>query len=315
MDLGYEYGFTGEMRNFAVWDRVLSSSEAIGDLPTADALHNFDFADQSQPGVLINTTGNGDMTVYGDYAWIEGSVDIHEALQSDVIYDSSGADTLHISGAFGITDVSLEQDPNNVDNLLVKLVGSHVTTIENYFAAGAVEQLSFDDGSIYQMSALTITISGDSENNLLNGSAQNDVLNGYAGNDTLRGSDGSDYLYGGDGDDTLSGGSGVDMLYGQNGADTFVFDADSAFTNSNNIQDFSLSEGDKFDVSDLLSGYDPLADAITDFVQITESSGNSYLNVDTDGGADNFVQVAYLYNETGLTDEAALETSGNLITA
>jgi hypothetical protein len=39
------------------------------------------------------------------------------------------------------------------------------------------------------------------------------------------------------------------------------------------------------------------------------------LNVDTDGGADNFVQVAYIYNATGLTDEDALETSGNLIAA
>lgn len=27
----------------------------------------------------------------------------------------------------------------------------------------------------------------------------------------------------------------------------------------------------------------------------------------TDGGADNFVQVAYLYNVTGMTDEAALK--------
>lgn len=68
------------------------------------------------------------------------------------------------------------------------------------------------------------------------------------------------------------------------------------------------------DISDLLSDYDPLSDAIADFVQITENSGNSYLNVDTDGGADNFVQVAYLYNEIGLTDETSLEASGNLIT-
>jgi len=65
----------------------------------------------------------------------------------------------------------------------------------------------------------------------------------------------------------------------------------------------------------LLIGYDPLTDAITDFVQITESGTNSYLNVDADGGADNFVQVAYIYNETGLTDEDALQTSGNLIAA
>ncbi|MGH1377183.1 MAG: type I secretion C-terminal target domain-containing protein, partial [Alphaproteobacteria bacterium] len=124
--------------------------------------------------------------------------------------------------------------------------------------------------------------------------------------------EGSDYLYGGGGDDVLYGGSGIDMIYGQSGADTFVFDD---ITSSDNIQDFNLSEGDKLDVSDLISGYDPLSDAISDFVQITESGSNSYLSVDADGGADNFVQVAYLYNKTGLTDEEALETSGNLIAA
>ena len=36
--------------------------------------------------------------------------------------------------------------------------------------------------------------------------------------------------------------------------------------------------------------------------------------IDADGGADNFVQVASLFNVTGLTDEDALETSGHLIT-
>jgi Ca2+-binding RTX toxin-like protein len=31
------------------------------------------------------------------------------------------------------------------------------------------------------------------------------------------------------------------------------------------------------------------------------------------GGADNFIQIAKIHNITGLTDEAALETAGNLI--
>ncbi len=75
-----------------------------------------------------------------------------------------------------------------------------------------------------------------------------------------------------------------------------------------------MADGDKLDVSDLIAGYDPLTDAISDFVQITESGSHSYLSVDADGGGDNFVQVAYIYNETGLTDEEALESSGNLIT-
>lgn len=125
---------------------------------------------------------------------------------------------------------------------------------------------------------------------------------------------GSDYLFGGYGDDIINGGDGIDMLYGQNGSDVFLFESLTAFNFSDNIQDFDLAQNDKFDVSDLLQGYDAVTDAITDFVQITESGSNSYLSVDADGGADNFVQIAYIYNETGLTDEDALETSGNLIT-
>ena len=82
--------------------------------------------------------------------------------------------------------------------------------------------------------------------------------------------------------------------------------------------DFSTAQSDKLDLSDLLSAaYDPLTDAITDFVEITTSGSNSILKVDADGtgaGA-SFVQIATLVGITGLTNEEALETAGTLITA
>jgi len=81
------------------------------------------------------------------------------------------------------------------------------------------------------------------------------------------------------------------------------------------IQDYRPFSGEVLDIADLLSGYDSLSDLITDFVQITDNGVDSYLAVDSDGGADNFVQVAELLGITGLSDEAALETSGSLITA
>lgn len=58
-----------------------------------------------------------------------------------------------------------------------------------------------------------------------------------------------------------------------------------------------------------------MTDAITDFVQITDDGTDSTLAVDADGGADNFVAIATTLNEIGMTDEAALEASGKLITA
>lgn len=52
-----------------------------------------------------------------------------------------------------------------------------------------------------------------------------------------------------------------------------------------------------------------------DFVEITDNGTDSFVAVDTDGGADNFVQILKLESVTGLTDEAALVTNGNLIAA
>ncbi len=128
---------------------------------------------------------------------------------------------------------------------------------------------------------------------------------------TLFGAAGNDTLYGGDGDDILIASDGIDSLYGGSGIDTFLFNATN--TSSDTIADFSLAQGDKIDVSDILQGYDPLTDAIEDWVQITTSGSNSLLKVDVDGGANSFVQIATITGVTGLTDEAALVTNGNLI--
>ena len=140
-----------------------------------------------------------------------------------------------------------------------------------------------------------------------------DKVWGDGGNNIIRGGNGNDILYGKSGDDTLYGGGAVDTLYGEAGSDTFTFESSSAFTNTDNIQDFSIAQNDAINIADLLTGYDPLTDLITDFVQITNNGTDSVLAVDSDGGADNFVQIATIINNIGLTDEQALETSGNLI--
>jgi len=160
-------------------------------------------------------------------------------------------------------------------------------------------------------------------NDNLQGRGATDIMHGGDGSDTIRGGDDddllyggadTDYLYGNADNDYLDGGAGVDALWGHTGADTFGFTAGDAFTGSDNIKDFSLADGDKLDISDLLQGYDELTDLITDFVQITDNGTHSFLKVDVDGGADNFVQIAQMSFTTGLTDEESLETGGTLIT-
>jgi Ca2+-binding RTX toxin-like protein len=110
------------------------------------------------------------------------------------------------------------------------------------------------------------------------------------------------------------GGDGQDQLFGGLGSDTFIFEALTAFNDVDQIHDFSLSEGDALDISDLISSYDPVTDSISDFVQVTDNGTNSYLAVDSDGGADNFIQIATIQGVSGLTDENSLEISGSLIT-
>lgn len=143
------------------------------------------------------------------------------------------------------------------------------------------------------------------------GTGADETVEGTVASQSLYGNGGDDVIYGYDGDDVLYGGSGIDFLFGGAGADTFVFDD---IASADHVHDFNLADGDILDISDLLVGYDPLTDAINDFVQITDNGTDSVVSVDVDGGADNFVQVATLYGATGLTNEDALETSGNLIT-
>ena len=160
------------------------------------------------------------------------------------------------------------------------------------------------------------TIYGSNDDDTLYGDAGADTLYGNIGNDTLYGGADADNLQGQDGDDILEGNAGADTLTGGAGADRYVFKAADIGTGSDTISGFSLTDGDVLDLIDILSStYDPLTDAITDFVEITTSGSNSIVKVDVDGGANSFVQIAQINGVTGLTDEDALVTSGNLVVA
>lgn len=313
------------------YDQYQVESILLDDDSTIDLLNNITFvgtsANDSISGlnaatIFIGEAGNDTLsgkTNDDSFVWSVGD-------GNDTINDTGGIDQLVLHGVLA-SEVRIEK--YSLYTLKVH-VGSETIIVNRQFMSDyaqndsydqyQVENILLDDGSTIDLlnnleftgTAGNETINGLSADDILFGLDGVDSLRGNSGNDILYGDGGSDYLYGGSGEDVLYGGAGVDMLYGQAGADTFVFDDT---VSSDNIQDFNLSEGDKLDISDLLIGYDPLTDAISDFVEITESGSNSYLSVDADGGANNFVQVAYIYNETGLTDEDALEVSGNLIAA
>ncbi len=122
----------------------------------------------------------------------------------------------------------------------------------------------------------------------------------------------SDTLYGGDGNDTLNGGVGADVLYGGTGSDRFVFDVLDGTADT--IKDFqSGAGGDVLDIKGILEGYDPLTDAIGDFVRLVNDGGNTQLQVNYDGHAGGaFAAIAIIEGGVGSYTLADLVNSGNL---
>ncbi len=144
-----------------------------------------------------------------------------------------------------------------------------------------------------ELSGAAIRGTGNVSANIITGNANANILNGVGGNDTLDG---------GMGNDTLTGGAGADI---------FTFTATDGV--SDTVTDFNRVQGDKIDISNLLTGFDPMADDITQFVRIDTVGTGSVLFVDADGGGDNFIQIATLNRATGLNDELALLNAGVLI--
>jgi Ca2+-binding RTX toxin-like protein len=132
------------------------------------------------------------------------------------------------------------------------------------------------------------------------------------GDDILIGGGGNDILYGEAGDDVLVIGDGFDQATGGSGADLFVFDVFDGLADK--ILDFNSAEGDVLNISDILSGYDPLTDALTDFVQLVQNGGDTELHVDADGAAGGVNFTALAIFDGGIADTLGdLINNGNLV--
>ena len=270
--------------------------------------------------------GNGVDTIYGGL----GIDTINGDAGNDLIYGGAGADILNggnnnddfyisgtdslgdsYNGGTGTDEIRLEADSYfNLTNSFVD--------VEDIESGGFI--IYADTGTGFDISSMTITggsdLRGQGGAEDITGSRSNDTIRGEGGADTLDGGDGADTIYGGADNDIIYGGTGGDRdnLYGEAGADTFMLDA----FDREHVRDFSTTDGDFLDISDLLTGfYDPMTDTLTDFVRITDNGTNSDLRVDQTGSGSfgNATRVATIYSATGLTDEEALETAGTLITS
>lgn len=177
-----------------------------------------------------------------------------------------------------------------------------------------VENLNEGIDTIISGITLSLASINNVENLTLNGANANSAT-GNALDNVLTGNSAINTLTGGDGNDTLKGAGGADVLWGGTGADTFWFDT-ATLGSVDVIKDFSAAQNDVLDIKDILIGWDIL-DNITDFVEMTNSGGNTVMRVDRDGTGSSYAmqQVATIEGVTGLTDEQALLANGTLVVA
>ena len=119
-----------------------------------------------------------------------------------------------------------------------------------------------------------ITAKGGSADDSFMGGDYADFLSGGAGSDILVGNSGDDIIFGGLGNDTLTGGYDDD---------TFAWGASDDDGGTDRITDFSMSDGDVLDLSDLLTGEESPADLNT-YLNVTSDGTDTTVKIDKDGG-------------------------------
>jgi len=206
--------------------------------------------------------GDGDDTLYGGF----GNDSLVGDLGQDILHGNAGADYLY--GGLGRDILHGGEDRDSLHG------------------GDDVDMLYGGDGQDF--------LYGSNDADFLYGEDGNDGLRGEGGNDTLSGGGGNDRLLGGDGDDTLIGGADHDYLYGQGGADVFVLDTVSI----DRVRDFDLSEGDRLDISDVLTGFDANMDDLNDFVDLVIRSAERVdVHVSEDGSGDDYQIFGIVYGD------------------
>jgi Ca2+-binding RTX toxin-like protein len=216
----------------------------------------------------------------------------------DLIWTGDGSDTL----------VYKESDPNPFNEFTYRTVSDTVMDFDitsDSFDFTEIKSANFDSFQIFEDAegdAIISWYSGDMEiANIfieLRGVAMEDVTEDmfiFAGDPEPEPNPNPapdpDPVAGGGEDGTLfTGTEGADVMTGTDLADTFVFTADTAFTAVDTIKDYLVEHGDMLDVSDVLVGYDPATNDISEYVVFTSDpeSDDIMMEIDADGTGSEF---------------------------
>jgi Ca2+-binding RTX toxin-like protein len=131
-----------------------------------------------------------------------------------------------------------------------------------------------------------------------NSETLSDTITGTAADDLLLGAKGDDVISGGDGNDYIWGGEGVDTLTGGGGRDRFAFHA--TWATGDTVTDFQGGFfGDLIDLSVIAARYNwslSLDLFANGYVRFLQDGADIRVQVDTDGGGAEFVDLTRLSN-------------------
>lgn len=278
---------------FYVLVNDLNSFEAAIGTNYADRLHGSNAT--SSTDALRGESGND--KVYGhkgddtlSYIMADNTSD------SDIYYGNQGLDTLQLYFTTAEYTASVQTEITNYESF----IASNYNTSQNYgpsftfsafdLTASGIEELEvYVDGVLQGGGGGGMMMMGGGGGGLSSIMTSGSLALTFYGNFSMESYSGTLYLV------SQINGNVVADVYHLTGED---FDADEVQT----LSSFYEGEGDIIDISELLSGYDPLNDVISDFISLTEADGDTTVAVDKDGlGTDySFGDAAILENQTDL---------------
>ena len=208
--------------------------------------------------LVYGTTGNDLLAGDGGNDYIDGRAG------NDTLYGGAGNDTL--VGGYG-------------NNALYG--GDGDDTLMGGSSADILNGGNDTDTVLYSGALSGVTV--DLLNGTASGGSGTDILTSI---ENVTGSNFNDTLIGNDGANTLTGGLGNDILTGGDGADIFkwtsadITSSGTPFTDT--ITDFSIADGDRLDLTDVLTG-EPAND-LTSYLSVVDTpSGDVEVSVYADG--------------------------------
>lgn len=304
--------------------------ESVAFTDVGNTVHDSTYID-AQAHILTGTSSGETLSAFdsGATTFIGGagndSLNGHGGNDVYKFAEGDGADT--ISEGYSSTDKIVFDAGISASSVTYQHTGAYDLTIHYGTSGDTVTVSYFFYNSDYKIESVEFSDVGNTVHDSSYINAQVHNMHGTSGSDaiyafdsqdtTFYGHSGDDYLQGGGGNDTFFGGDGTDLMVGSSGADTFVLEGATAFNNVDTVYDFNTTQNDALDLRDVLGGYDPMTDTLSDFVQLTTSGGSTHVFVDRDGTGSTYssAEIVTLYGVTSLPSVDTMVTDGHLLAA